>query len=373
VIGLSNVLLGLAVVSGATDWARRRRQLPRGPIRLAGLYLLLLLAATAASRDPMASLRSASEIFSFATFALALLCVRGERAARWLVDALILMGAVVATWGLGQLVFEVGGVELESRIRGPYSHYMTLAGVLVLVAMLLIARMLRREADPEARGHTRWLDRPWFSGLVLALVTGALLVTLTRSAWLALIASLLVVAGLERPRLLAGLVPVGVAFLVLAPTPIVARALSIGDLSDTSNYDRLCMAEAGLSMIGERPLLGVGPAMVKRIYPLYRHPTAPRLSVPHLHDAYLQLAAERGLPALGVLLALFASALLAARRGYRAGGAAADLHLGVIGALLAFAVAALFENNWGDTEVQRVVLFLLALPFGIVPREPEPE
>ena len=32
-------------------------------------------------------------------------------------------------------------------------------------------------------------------------------------------------------------------------------------------------------------------------------------------------------------------------------------------ALIAFSIAGLFENNWGDTEVQRLVLFLLAVPF----------
>ena len=40
-----------------------------------------------------------------------------------------------------------------------------------------------------------------------------------------------------------------------------------------------------------------------------------------------------------------------------------DLYLGMLLALLAFAVAGLFEDNWADTEVQRILLFLLALPF----------
>ena len=57
---------------------------------------------------------------------------------------------------------------------------------------------------------------------------------------------------------------------------------------------------------------------------------------------------------------------LAVRR-YRAeGGAAgarADLYLGTIFALAGFLLAGLFEYNWGDTEVQRLALFLLALPF----------
>ena len=51
--------------------------------------------------------------------------------------------------------------------------------------------------------------------------------------------------------------------------------VSITDLKDLSNYDRLCMLEAGMTMVKERPLFGLGPEMVERRYPIYRSPTAP--------------------------------------------------------------------------------------------------
>ena len=54
-------------------------------------------------------------------------------------------------------------------------------------------------------------------------------------------------------------------------------------------------------------------------------------------------------------------------------GARADLYLGGMLAVLAFNVAGLFENNWGDTEVQRVMLFVLAIPFCLSAPETHPE
>ena len=131
-------------------------------------------------------------------------------------------------------------------------------------------------------------------------------------------------------------------------------------------------------MVAEHPLFGVGPNMAERLYPIYRHTTAARLNVPHLHDSYAQIAAERGLPALVSYLALLAVALRRAWQGYRSErdaatpGARADLWLGVMAALLAFAVAGLFEHNWGDVEVQRVALLLLAAPFCFEIRDREP-
>jgi len=362
-ISISNLLLGVAVL-----WHLRARR-PRVPaaarpvVRLAVAYLLLLVVSVVASDAPRTSARALSEIFTFATLGLTLSLVRGERAVRWLVDTLVLLGALLAVSGLAQLAFGFG--DLERRIRGPFSHYMTFAGVLLVVDLLLVGRMLARRQAAAARGPSSWLDRRAVAWGALALINWALVASLTRGAWVALVAALGCVVLLRRPRLVFAAPPLAVAFLILAPLPIVARVLSIFDLTDASNYDRLCMADAGLRMVAERPLLGIGPERVEQVYPLYRDTSAPRLVVPHLHNAYLQLAAERGIPALSVFLALLVAALGASWRGFRRDGPAADLHLGLLGAVLAFAVGALFENNWGDTEVQRLVLFALAAPFAL--------
>jgi len=233
-----------------------------------------------------------------------------------------------------------------------------------MVDVLLAARLLARRRPPEpAAGPTALLDRGWLAWLCLAVLTAAVVGSLTRNAMLGLGAAALLLVALTRPRLLLAAPAAALVAILVAPVPVVARAMSIGDLSDPAAYDRLCMAEAGLRMIGERPLLGLGPNEVKRLYPLYRHPTAPRLLVPHLHDVYLELAAERGLPELAVYLSLLVAASLTAYRGFRRGGSDADLHLGALGALVGFAVAGLFEDNWGSTSVQRVALVVIALPF----------
>jgi len=341
----------------------------------AGAYLALLAASILASRDIATSARAASEVFSFATLGLALVWLRGERSARWLIDLLILLGAATALWGLAQLAFGYG--DLDRRIRGPFSHYMTFAGWLLPLDLMLIARvLLPRPEDRDAGGLSSWLDRPAVTWTALAAINLAMIGSLTRSAWLGLGAALALVTALVRPRLLAWALPAGLFLLLLAPVPVVARAMSITDLTDESNYDRLCMVEAGLRMVGERPLLGVGPDRVERRYPLYRHPSAPRRTTPHLHNAYLELAAERGLLSLGAFLLLVGLAVRRALAGLAewrgGGGGPADLHLGVLGALAAFAVAALFENNWGDAEVQRVILMLVTLPF-VATLEPESE
>jgi O-antigen ligase len=366
-LGLSNAFLGLTILlspgslrSSSTPWSRL------SPLyRPLGLYVLLLCASIVASYDPRVSLGSLTELISLATVFLGPLLVRGERSTRRLVDGLVAVGALIALYGLLQFFDGYGG--LDRRIRGPFSHWMTFAGVLLICDLLLMARL---SVDRASRRAWRWV--------VLAVINLGLLGSLTRGAWVALAVMLAVLLALRRPRYLLAFLPAALLFLLLSPVPLLNRILSITDLQDSSNYDRLCMADAGLRMIAERPLFGIGPDMVQRRYALYRNPTAPRYWVPHLHNNLLNLAAERGIPSLAAYLWLVAAPLFLAVRRYRAeggaGGPRADLYLGTILALIGFNLAGLFEYNWGDVEVQRLALFLLALPFCLemsAPGEPE--
>jgi O-antigen ligase len=352
-ISASNILLGLAIA--ILPWALKQAPFADWPAvasltRSLGLYVLLLVAAIVASVDWRTSIGALREIFNLATVVLAILLVRSEKGIRRLIDMLIGVAALLACAGLAQYL--VGYGDLDRRIRGPFSHYMTFSGFLLVADLLLIASLL---AGGRVKSVWRWA--------ALAVINIALLGSLTRGAWVGLGVTLTLLAAIKAPRWLLAWIPAAALFIIVAPTPIVHRAASIFDLRDFSNYDRLCMMDAGLRMIAERPLFGLGPEMVERRYPLYRDPTAPRYSIPHLHNTPLQMAAERGLPALAAYFALLGCSLWRAWRLYRTERRWADLALGVLLAIVAFTVAGLFEDNWGDTEVRRPLLFLLAVPF----------
>ncbi len=388
-IAISNICLGLALIavfvparqdtrSFGQRWLDLWREVRQAgaPVLVAlAAYALWLLAPILASYDPRTSVRGVGELFNLAALPLGLALLSGERAVRRLVDLLVGVGAILACAGLAQYLFGYG--DLDHRIRGPFSHYMTFAGFLLLCDLLLLAGMVfgpRKSAQSEPRTLVGRVQAGW-RWLALIAINAGLLGSYTRSAWLALAVAVTVLILIRAPKLIFAYVPAAALFIWLAPTPILSRAVSIANLGDSSNYDRLCMAAAAGRMIAERPLFGIGPEMVERRYALYRHPTAPRYQVPHLHNNLTQLAAECGLPALAAYLGLMGAAAWAALRGLRKEGGRrgprADLWLGVLLALLAFNVAGLFENNWGDTEVQRPVLFLLVLPFCLARSEPE--
>jgi len=103
-------------------------------------------------------------------------------------------------------------------------------------------------------------------------------------------------------RLLPVIPIVAAVFFAIAPPQITARFYSIFDMQDPTSRDRVAMLRAGVAMVKAHPLTGVGPTMVQPLYERYRDPSAVEKVNPHLHNVPVQIAAERGLPALAAWL-----------------------------------------------------------------------
>jgi O-antigen ligase len=234
-------------------------------------------------------------------------------------------------------------------------HYMTQAGLLLLFSAVALSQFL------FAREKGRWI---WGAGFLLASV--ALVMTLTRNAWVGVFVVAVVLLSCFKPKALI-LMPVVVALLFLASPPsIKRRALSIFDPNSYSNAQRIEYLQAGFKIIKDYPLLGTGPNTVHVIFqrPQYDLSEVARDNV-HLHNNLLQIAAERGIPTLLVWLAFMTWVFLALLRMVREKKdpllfiyAAAALS-----ALVGLFAAGFFEYNWGDSEVATLFLGLITLPF----------
>ena len=279
---------------------------------------------------------------------------RGNRA-RMAMDVIITVGAAAAAYGIvqyGMLHFD----SLGQRPRGTLGHYMTYSGTLMLVIGVAASRLVFGSRD-----------RVW-PALVMPALVVALSLTLTRSAWVGACVAVGVLFILKDLRLL-GLLPVVAAlFFAFAPDSVTNRMMSMFDLRDPSNRDRLAMARTGTAMVRDFPLTGVGPAMIPKLYTQYRDPDAVQAMNPHLHNVPLQIAAERGLPALGIWIAFVAVLAYGLFRLFRTEPepilAAAGL-----AAIAAMLSAGLFEYNFGDSEFLMLFLVLVTLPFAAARRD----
>jgi O-antigen ligase len=286
-------------------------------------------------------------------FPVALILFRQVPRARELaLRALMIFGLFSASYGLFQY-FVLAQRDLEHRITGPAAHVMTLSGLLLPLALLFLILWMHDRRN-------LWL----LAGTVI--VTLALLLTFTRSAWLGWMVGVGILLILKRPRALILAAPLLVFFISFMPLPLFSRVVSSFDVRQSSNLDRIRMIQAGVEIIKDYPLLGVGPANVKEVYPLYRKHDAPRFRIPHLHNNVVQLWAERGILAVAAYILLNVLFLRECAHAWRGPeNRFAELGVAVAAGL---AAAGMFEFNFGDTEVFWILLDICALVIAFTER-----
>jgi O-antigen ligase len=316
------------------------------------VYAAVTLVSSAFAIDPRASFIDDKQLILFLIVPAVYHLARGPRASMVL-TVVITVGALSALIGIVQY----GVLQYDSlgrRPEGLLTHYMTYSGLLVLVIGAAAARALFST------------DRIWPLIMMPALVV-ALVLTLTRGAWVGACAAVALLLALRDFRFVTVLPIIAAIFIAVAPSQITERASSMFDLKDPTIRDRVTMLRIGGRMIRDYPLTGVGPNMIQRRYADYRDNDQSPIN-PHLHNVPVQIAAERGLPALGVwiwfivvLIVDLTRRLKRAREPY--------LPAAALAATVGMLAAGLFEYNFGDSEFLMLFLVLITLPYA-AEREP---
>jgi len=361
-ISAVQILLGLAIIVWAVllILRKRRLELPSFAWPLAA-YIVLSLIASALSRDPATSFIDSRDLLLALVIPVAMSAFFSSLSLKVGLGALLASAAASSGYSL---VYYVLHAAPGLRVQGFMGHYMTQAGLLALFGAAALALVF------FLRDKSRWA---WGLGFVLCLP--ALALTLTRSAWIGLVAASCFILLLYKPKALV-IIPVLIGlFFLVGPKNMKQRALSIFSLRGFSNAERVEYVKAGLKIIGENPLHGTGPDTVDKIfqYPQYGLSEDAKRNV-HLHNNIIQIAAERGLPALAAWLAFLGWALVSLAKLYRRGAPELRaLAVASMSVMIALFVGGMFEYNFGDSEIACLFYFLLALPFALyrlnAPRE----
>ncbi len=319
------------------------------------IYAIITLVSSVFSVQVRTSLVDCKQLLLFLAVPMTFDMARGARA-RTLVTVTVSVGAASAAYGIiqyGILHYN----DLGQRPLGTLGHYMTYSGLLMLTATAAASRVLFERRD-----------RMW-PALVLPALLVALVTTFTRSAWVGTCVSFALLCTLKDFRLFAAAPVLFALFFAVAPSQLVQRFYSMFDLHDPTNRDRIAMVREGVRMIAADPMTGMGPNMVEKVYARFRDPEAVERLNPHLHNVPMQIAAERGLPALGVWFWFVGSTVVGLVRSLRTSRhrflAAAGL-----GAVAAMLSAGMFEHNFGNSQFLMMYLVLITLPFAADRPEP---
>jgi O-antigen ligase len=316
------------------------------------VYGALTLISSAFAIDPRSSFIDDKQLILLLIVPAVYYLARGPRASLVL-TVVITVGALSALIGIVQY----GVLQYDSlgrRPEGLLTHYMTYSGLLVLVIGAAAARALFST------------DRVWPVIVMPALVV-ALVLTLTRGAWVGACVAVAVLLALRDFRFITVLPILAAVVIAIAPSQITERASSMFDLKDPTIRDRIAMLRIGGRMIADHPLTGVGPNMIQRRYAEYRQSDQSPIN-PHLHNVPVQIAAERGLPALGVWV-WFIVLLIVDLTGRFKRARESFLPAAALAATVGMLAAGLFEYNFGDSEFLMLFLVLITLPYA-AEREP---
>ena len=352
----SNVLIAAALV--ALVAAREPLRFP--PVKLPlTLFFLLTLASIALSghtlREGWPGIR---KFYLFLVLLLVASALRKRAQIRALVIAITSAAAVSSMWSFVQFARKLGeatakGVDFRTyytggeRITGFMSHWMTLSGEQMMVLVFLTAMLL----------FQRW---SWPLGAAGVVIAVSLVLGYTRSMWAGTALGLGYLVWLRDKRWLVA-APAAVALLLLVnPAGLGDRLRSVyrpaGDLD--SNRFRVICRQTGVAMIRAHPWFGLGPEQVRAQFRDYipadvARPLPPGAYI-HLHNVYLQYAAERGLPALAAFLWFLGKMLFDFARAPRKDWV---IH-GAIAVMIAILAAGWYEHNLGDGEILTLFLAL---------------
>jgi putative inorganic carbon (hco3(-)) transporter len=258
-----------------------------------------------------------------------------------------------------------------SRITGFMSHWMTFGGEEMIVLLLLAAYLF---FSPESR----WKTAGWLCAILLAV---SMVLGYTRSIFLlGFPIGLFYLLWFWRKWLVAAAPVVALLIFLAAPASLKERVISAfqphGETD--SNLHRAITRETGIAMIRAHPWLGLGPEQVNKQFEQWV-PSDVARPLPegwygHLHNIYLQYAAERGIPTALVLFWMIGTMLwdyARALRGKLADPGARFILHGAIAVILAILAEGFLEYNLGDSEV--LTLFLAVVAFGYLARDAVPD
>lgn len=262
------------------------------------------------------------------------------------------------------------------RSRGFYGHYVTYAEVLQLIGSLAFGLLVA--------GFVSWRNREtktWPIGLLaacFALIAFALLLTVTRAPQLALMisAGVIVLVGLGRKWILIAAlvgVPVAIGGLYFLQQ---SRDVGFFDATDESTRYRKVMTQDGLRLMTDSPrnfIFGVGVDSIKKHWREWEMYEGGNLPMGHFHSTPVQLAVERGLPALLIWLVLMGAYLRSLWRAVRQPDQFPDwrthgILLGCLGGTIGFFASSIVHYNFGDQEVVMTFYLLMGISMAIITR-----
>lgn len=303
---LLGALLMVAYVLQALVRSERLRY--AGNLGAIAVFVTIMLVVLIVCPMPSEAVNKALRYVLFAAFAIVFVQLARER---WQIERVVLVvgASTVAAAGYGLLRFLTGAAgRAGGPIGDPNDYAYFLASMLPLVAYLA--------TRAHGRGRVLW----WIGAAIVVLATAA---TLSRGSLVGL-GALAAWALLTRRVRLAGALSALAAIVLLSVGavtlygPLINERLGAKDAVASANVaSRQALWSAAIRMGEDHPWAGVGPGRFGIESERYVIDDPINLTLPYVHNAYLEVFAEAGFPGLAAFLTFLAATWSLASRSHR--------------------------------------------------------
>jgi O-antigen ligase len=318
--------------------------------------------------------------------------IHHARERRFLFIFLTVLASLQATYGIWQFLTSSQSVlhlprpeAYEHRASGTYICPNHLAGFLELVLGLLLANIAVRRSS-RGSFETSALNKVFLGYAALVIMAGIIL-TLSRAGWVATAIGALVVLlwGDWRsrsmwPRLAVAAVSVVVLVVMLLKVPTTRDYLALtlrteqttqaAPLRDSSMGGRVHMWGSTVSLIGDHPVLGTGPATWEWLHLKYRHPKM-QTHPTYAHNDILNLISDYGLVGFALVVATLVCFFRHAIRLARS-DAKSEKRAYAVGSMIS--VSILLIHSWFDFNLHipvNALTFVIIMALTIAIEEPD--
>ncbi len=366
-IAASQILLGVGILFQLLFWHKLR--FPRIWVPLACLFLWTAL-ADVVSPDPWLGRAQIKKFFVFLFISL-VYGVFSEQFSKviylmtaWAVAATASALLAIVQYARSAHVTYVSYVQ--RRITGFESHWMTFGALQLSVLLLLLAQWFFSDRRMPAWAYAS-----------VAILAAAVMLGGTRSIWLAAVPAVLYLVWMWQPRMIFAVPVLALVAFLVAPHNVKERLDSLvkPQANVDSNRFRVVTFRTGVEMIKAHPFFGLGPEEISRNFSSYV-PKDIRRPLPvgyygHLHNIYVQYAAERGIPGLLCVLWFIGLAVYDCIRAIFSqakGGRSQELFIlqGMLAVTIGILVGGVFEYNLGDSEVLMMFVSVVALEYAAI-------
>lgn len=351
--------------------------------KLVLLFLALSFFSLTNSQDVALSLRKlAFPLSIFPLYFIVAFAANTQKRKLLVIKSLVIGAGILATIALAQFSAQfIFGIErvygLLSNIAPFFLGESFSAAVLAYPSWLVNAdgitymRAVAFFPDPHMLSYYLGMLIPFSISLIYSktkystlfvLITILLIVadicTFTRGGYLALISGAIVILPFVSrnavKKILLLIVLMILLFLIAPHSPVAGRLSSSFDVQEGSNQARLSNWQQALPIIMEHPL-GVGIGM----YAITVKPSADYREPIYAHNLYLDIAAELGIPALIVFIAIIAFSI----KQFWINSKQNSFFIAGISSLAIFAIHSLVETPLYSVHILSLLCVLIALPF----------